>query len=418
MTTQSCDEWLARLRSDDYFIAFRMPMATAAPTMSYGLPFVFVTPYSQTLSLQETGVVTPLLTVPMEYRLGRLHFLANALPSAEGEHWASLGLSSTGPASCPEGLDLAVGEWHVLADLLIDLHDQPDDCEGCVLRYYYCYEGQASPWPSGATAAALARGMGVETYQDDGITCLGPKTLAVPPASGLYLSGSESVSITPTQRIELHEHLRNWTGGPVTVTLDLASTVEGWQMYDGDAEAPDLEKPILAGSPISIETWQQHIWLVNDVPEDTPDGPHSLVLTATVPTAPAQSTFDSIPIWCGDWVAPPFCEPITSLSPDGPTTTTVDAATTFTAIVGPPTATLPITFTWWATEQMPVVHESRNSISDTVDFTWEITGTQDITVTAVNGCSEFVSAPRHVQVEDAPEEKRIIYLPLVLRNEG
>jgi hypothetical protein len=58
-----------------------------------------------------------------------------------------------------------------------------------------------------------------------------------------------------------------------------------------------------------------------------------------------------------------------------------------------------------------VIHARKHSVTDTAAFTWEITGTQDVTVTAANACSEFVSAPRHVHVEEA----WTIYLPLVTR---
>ncbi len=517
VTTDLCNEWLTRLRGDEFFIGVRAPMATTAPTTSYQLPFVFGSPYSQTVSLFEWGYGQH-LEVPLEYRLERLNFLTNALPSAPGEHWAALGLSSAGPTSCPEGMDMAAGEWTVEAELLLAMYDQLNNCEGCELRAYLCYEGQESPLQNG-TVAAMVRATGVEAHQDEGITCLGPKTAKLTTGDGdLHLGGTASAHITPTQRVELHEHLENETGGQVTVKLDFASTVEGWQMYDGDWEAPNLGQPIPKGSEIDVGQTApglpQHIWLVNDVPADTPDGPHTLVLSATVPADPQLSTFDTIPLWSGDWVAPdeatchtvtdvtidgatagppgPYtftlkstpptatlpitytweadtqtpvthrnrgiedsmtyiwtitgpqvitvaaanecgveasathtmtikeptsCDPITSLLPDGPPTTTVDALTIFTATVGPTTATLPITYTWRATEQTPVVHAGRDSISDTVSFTWGISGTKDVTVTAANECSEFVSAPRHVHVEDAPEEEEAwaIYLPLVTR---
>ncbi len=55
---------------------------------------------------------------------------------------------------------------------------------------------------------------------------------------------------------------------------------------------------------------------------------------------------------------------------------------TFTATVNPVTAAQPITYTWQATGQSPVVHTG--GLSDTVAFTWATSGTQAITVTATN----------------------------------
>ena len=42
-----------------------------------------------------------------------------------------------------------------------------------------------------------------------------------------------------------------------------------------------------------------------------------------------------------------------------------------------------MTYTWRATGQVPVIHAHVFSITDSVSFTWALTGTQTITVTAV-----------------------------------
>ncbi len=55
---------------------------------------------------------------------------------------------------------------------------------------------------------------------------------------------------------------------------------------------------------------------------------------------------------------------------------------TFTAAASPVNATLPITYTWQATGQPPVTHTG--GLSDTASFTWSVTGTQVLTVTASN----------------------------------
>jgi hypothetical protein len=67
---------------------------------------------------------------------------------------------------------------------------------------------------------------------------------------------------------------------------------------------------------------------------------------------------------------------------DGPSAGQTGVTYIFTATVNPPTATLPITFTWQASDQSPVTQSS--SLSDTLSFTWLITGSKRITVTATN----------------------------------
>ncbi len=60
----------------------------------------------------------------------------------------------------------------------------------------------------------------------------------------------------------------------------------------------------------------------------------------------------------------------------------IDQEYSFVAMVEPISTTLPITYTWQASNQLPVVHIG--GLTDTVSFTWEGIGTQTITVTASN----------------------------------
>ena len=74
--------------------------------------------------------------------------------------------------------------------------------------------------------------------------------------------------------------------------------------------------------------------------------------------------------------------PPTEVTIGGPTTGIVNDAYTFTATVSPLTATQPVTYLWQATGQSPVTHVG--GLSDTVGFTWSISGTWVITLTAAN----------------------------------
>jgi len=106
---------------------------------------------------------------------------------------------------------------------------------------------------------------------------------------------------------------------------------------------------------------------------------------------------------------PPPCYALTEIAVTGPAIGISGTAYTFIAAVGPPTATLPITYTWQATGRSPVVHGGAG-LSDTVAFTWHVTGTRQITVTAQN-CGSTVS---RVHLITIIHEHRL-YLPLVLR---
>jgi len=92
----------------------------------------------------------------------------------------------------------------------------------------------------------------------------------------------------------------------------------------------------------------------------------------------------------------------------GPTRGELHIAYTFTASVHSPTATLPITYLWQATEQSPITQTS--GLSHTVTYTWSTTGPQAITVTATN--DDGLLTDTHV-IAISPGHRS--YLPLVLK---
>jgi plastocyanin len=85
----------------------------------------------------------------------------------------------------------------------------------------------------------------------------------------------------------------------------------------------------------------------------------------------------------------------------------------FTAAVNPITTTLPITFSWEATNQLPVT-QVNTAVSDTQVFSWtsSMTGAQWITVTASNAAGSALDT--HVIIIDP----RSVYLPLIQRSAG
>jgi len=316
LTTNLCNDIHNTMINDKFFIASRMPLGSGVLTASYALPFAMGGPYSQTVYLEEYGPSGPILTYTVEYRPERANFAANNLPSADGEHWATWGLTVTEDITCTAGLAVPQNGWGIVAQLLLDLHDQPDACEGCEVRTYYCYEGQDPPvvFQSQQAARALsmaqvAQAVGATSYQGQGITCMDAGPLHLGDSSGLHLGWTEGAWITPMQQITLSEHLENRGTVPMTVTLAWTSSLKSlWSMYGGTWDAPDLGAPITAGTEIALGTsWPdslQALWLINDVHTDTAAGLHSLVLTATSVTTPSLYVWDNVPLWAGEWVAP------------------------------------------------------------------------------------------------------------------
>ncbi len=94
----------------------------------------------------------------------------------------------------------------------------------------------------------------------------------------------------------------------------------------------------------------------------------------------------------------------------GPSNGLVGTTYVFTAAVVPINASQPITYVWRATNQAPVTHTG-GGLSDLITFTWNISATQRITVTAKNQ-SSTVSDTHSIVVIDNYQ----IYLPLVLKN--
>jgi plastocyanin len=86
---------------------------------------------------------------------------------------------------------------------------------------------------------------------------------------------------------------------------------------------------------------------------------------------------------------------------------------TFTAAVNPITTTLPITFSWEATNQLPITHVNA-AISDTIGFSWtsSLTGAQWITVTASNATGSALDT--HLILIDPSA----VYLPIIMRSVG
>jgi hypothetical protein len=88
------------------------------------------------------------------------------------------------------------------------------------------------------------------------------------------------------------------------------------------------------------------------------------------------------------WQMTPEVIPPASVSLSGPDEGVTGQSYDFTAAVEPPTATLPLTYTWQASGQAIITHTA--GLLDTVSYTWETAGDQYITVTASNAAGSVV----------------------------
>ncbi len=101
--------------------------------------------------------------------------------------------------------------------------------------------------------------------------------------------------------------------------------------------------------------------------------------------------------------------PLSAVVISGPTAGIPGISYGFTATVSPLNATLPLTYTWQADGQAPIVRTG--GLTDTAVFEWEDAGTYTITITAANRTST-VSATHTIQLQALD---RAIYLPMIVR---
>jgi len=99
----------------------------------------------------------------------------------------------------------------------------------------------------------------------------------------------------------------------------------------------------------------------------------------------------------------------------GPDTGALGTPYAFSAVTRPITATLPVTYTWQATGQAPLTR--LGDLSDVVTFTWHTSGTQALTVTAMNAGGAVAGTHVVTTYDVPPNPQAHIYLPLVIRGD-
>jgi hypothetical protein len=305
MTTATCTDWMNLLRSEDAFLALRVPVTTSAAAST---PLLLTGDFVPLMIMERYIPSAIVYSATLQLRPERQHFLAAALPKAEGEEWLALGVVPDAPA-CPAALNVAAKNWSFAARIFLDLSGEPDYCRGCILPFYVCYEGQTEPLTSQATALALALAggsPGVTTYSGEGITCLGPQALQLITSVVWKLAGEGTAIVTPTQSIQFHHYIANRSGGSLTYNLTTESNLGvTWRIYSGTSAAPNLSQPITPPMAVANNEFK-HFWLISDpLPAGTAHGPYSLRLTAAPVSAPTDVQWTGDMIWVGGWVAPP-----------------------------------------------------------------------------------------------------------------
>jgi YD repeat-containing protein len=230
---------------------------------------------------------------------------------------------------------------------------------------------------------------------------VGPQVVAVRAVNPCGIAVSDTYTITITNQPPVAH-----AGSDQGVLVNETVTLDGSASHDPDGHLPLAYGWTQTGGP----TMGSGQWSVVSFTFTAPATPAVLTFTLTVTDARGLVAAPDTVVVTVEAV---LCNKLTGVElGDPPTTTTVGIPTTFTATVEPPTATLPITYTWQATGQTPVTH-TVYSISDTAVFAWNVVGPQVVTVTAVNECGGDVSMTHTITIT-AEAPRWYIYLPLVL----
>jgi hypothetical protein len=158
-------------------------------------------------------------------------------------------------------------------------------------------------------------------------------------------------------------------------------------------------KPLLVAFTAACVVWSM-ILLVQAAPQTAQPEVTRQVSQGTLYTS--RSTSAGRPL---------SCEPLVRVDVLGPDIGAVDTTYAFVGVVSPVTATSPITYSWEAVGQDPVVRPG-GSVTDAIEFTWEVTGVKLVTVTVANDCEGTQTDSHSI----ALGPRKPLYLPFVVRN--
>jgi CSLREA domain-containing protein len=179
--------------------------------------------------------------------------------------------------------------------------------------------------------------------------------------------------------------------------------------------AVDAALVITFSEPISVPTFAYSVspdpggWAESWGPNDTvvslthDDFAYDTAYTATITAAEdrAGNPLAAPYAWSFSTVAEP-CDPVETLTVEGPASLLVGETGVYSATYAPITATLPVTLTW-----------EDGTVGATAAYSWTLPGTYTLTVTATNPCGEAVG---RFPVEVSEEAIYWIFLPLVVKD--
>jgi len=200
--------------------------------------------------------------------------------------------------------------------------------------------------------------------------------------------------------------------GSVSISGPAATTLEPGETYSFIVEV----SPVSATLPITY-TWEATDQALQVVSGDFIT--HEKVFSWTLGgakriTVAVDNGVESPVVGVYDVEVQSEPEPValSGVSISGPTPPLEPGETySFIAEVTPASATLPITYTWEATDHAPQVL-SGGDLTDEMDFSWTLEGSKRITVTADNGVETPVIGTYDVDVQSDSFD---VFLPLLLR---
>lgn len=300
ITTTQCQNIYNWLQGDSAFAALRVPVTASAPNASFPLPVIYGPNEDTHPVLQFTINSMPVVgirDVPLDILPERATYLENNLPSATGEHWLALGVS-TDPnvkVTCPSGLNNTGWEFHF--SFPIDLVGKATN-----LPIYYCYEGDDAP-PVSVMAAKILAGAKATSIQAEGITCVGPQDHSLVESPTLHIGNPGAAwNITPPDNVTFLHILEESTLTAVNLSVSSNLPASTWTFYKGDDTAPDMGQPIT--NPWMPSSTFDVFWLVGEVPEGTDAGSYNITVTAAKDGDPNISAQVNDILWVGEWVPP------------------------------------------------------------------------------------------------------------------
>ncbi|NJL32741.1 MAG: hypothetical protein HC893_01395 [Chloroflexaceae bacterium] len=225
---------------------------------------------------------------------------------------------------------------------------------------------------------------GISNTQEYSWNDTGNKNIFVVADNGIGepVSNTLIIDIDPAGTVPVSITAVNLTGpatGEAGQRLTFRATVE-----PNNATTPvtytwvvDEQEPITVNASNSRNNQQRYTWTLTG----------TKTLTVTADNGLGEPVTDTLTID----ITPQQVDPVEleQVTIDGPPVGEIEAEYSFTAAVEPENATTPVTYVWEADEQETIT--STADLSNSQRYTWSLTGTKTLTVTASNGVGAAVT---------------------------